>query len=383
MKKVDVVAALDSFKGALSSREAGLAFRRGFLLRNPGAAVTVLPVGDGGEGTADALLSATCGERIQRIVSDSHGAPVSAEAGFLPGNVRRAVFDMAAVAGIRMAAAHGYDLLRSTTRGVGELIRSLIAEGVDEILIGLGGSGTSDGGIGALSALGVRFFCEDGSELTDPRTGDLGDVARADFTDAWRLLGGVRLTLLCDAAVPLTGPAGAVRMFSRQKGATEEMVPHLEEAMGRYAAVICRDAGADVISIPGAGAAGGLGFGLAAVGGVLTDGASAVLEAVGAAEAMECASLVVTGEGKTDAQTAKGKLPLAVARLAKRVRPDLPVVCLCGIAEPTPELYKEGIDAVLSIADRPMSAEESMARTAELIEKTAFSLAGLFPASGT
>ena len=184
LKKINVAAALDSFKGSLTSREAGEAVRRGVLSRIPDAEVSLCPVGDGGEGTADALCAALCAERRFVTVSDTHGEPVRAEFGlYARDGVRTAVFDLASCCVLRFAKSHGLDYARSTTRGVGEMIRHALDLGCREIAVGLGGSGTGDGGIGALAALGARFTDRGGQEIADPRTKDLGRVAAADLSD--------------------------------------------------------------------------------------------------------------------------------------------------------------------------------------------------------
>ena len=381
MKPIEIAAALDSFKGSLSSREAGEAVRRGVLSRIPDADVVLYPVGDGGEGTADALLDALCAERRTVTVSDTHGDPVGAEFGlYTREGVLTAVFDMASCCGLRFAQRHGLDFARSTTRGVGEMILRALELGCGEIVVGLGGSGTGDGGIGALAALGARFTDEDGRAIRDPRTWDLGRVFSADFSGIL-LPSSVRLTLLCDTDVPLTGPSGAVRMYARQKGAREEDLPRLEADVEHYAAVCGRASDAGFAALPGTGAAGGLGYGLTLAGGILTRGAPYVLRAVGFTAAVPRFDLVITGEGRTDEQTATGKLPMAVARAVREAGGRCPVVCLCAIDDSTPALYEAGMDAVFAAADRPMTAEESLRRAAELLEKTAGSLAAVAAAS--
>ena len=377
MKTLKIAAALDSFKGSLSSREAGEAVRRGVLSRFPDAEVTVCPVGDGGEGTADALLSALNAERRTVTVSDTHGDPVEAEFGlYRRDGVLTAVFDMASCCGLRFAKAHGLDYLHSTTRGVGEMIRHAVRLGCGEIVVGLGGSGTGDGGIGALSSLGVRFADASGRPIVDPRTVDLGTVGAADFSGLI-LPESVKLTLLCDTGIGLTGPGGAVRMYGRQKGAREEDLPSLDAAMERYADVCDRTVRMRYSRISGTGAAGGLGYGLTLAGGKIVQGAPYVLRAVGFEDAAASFDLVVTGEGRTDGQTATGKLPMAVARAVRQACGACPVVCLCGIDDSVPALYEAGLDAVFALADRPMEMEESIARTEELLEKAAFNLAGI------
>ena len=378
-KPLRVLLAPDSFKGALDSASAGEALRRGFSIRRTDASIRVFPVGDGGEGTADALNAALHSDIHTVTVSDTHGSPVEASLGIcVRDGIKTAVLDMASAAGLRFARNHGLDLPRSTTRGVGELIRYALDQGCGGIMVGLGGSGTCDGGIGALSALGVRFTDADGKLLTDPRTEDLGSIRDADFREALRLFAGVRLTLLYDSGVPLLGEKGAVLLYARQKGARGEDLPSMESAMARFAALCDGISGKPLSTLPGAGAAGGLGYGLSLIGGELTPGAETVLNAVGFPEAARNADLLVTGEGKTDAQTATGKLPLAVCRTAKEANPDVKTVCLCGVSDAPESLYRDGVDAVFALADRPMTAEESMEETEALLEKAAYNLAGLF-----
>ena len=374
MKKTpDIVAALDSFKGSLSSLEAGNAVKNGILRRIPHANVTVFAVGDGGEGTADALCQSLHAEMLNLSVSDTHRRTVTSSMGIVSlDGVKTAVLDMASAAGIRYAKVHGLDILTSTTYGVGEMIRHAVELDCGEIIVGLGGSGTSDGGMGALTALGAVFTDESGTPLTGC-TADLGKAVFCDLTPAIDLLKNTKLTLLYDAGVALTGEKGAVRMFSRQKGADDDMIPALEAAMIRYADLCDRAVGAKVSDFPGAGAAGGLGYGLSLIGGRLTPGADYVLDAIGFDRAAAQADLIVTGEGKTDRQTETGKLPMIAAKHAC----GKPVVCLCGKNEAEDSLCACGIDCVLAIADGPLTLEESVERTAELLERTAFNLAGL------
>ncbi len=369
------VAALDSFKGALSSHEAGEAVRRGILRRLPDAAVTVFSVGDGGEGTADALIRCLGAHRHTITVEDTHGTPVDAEYGLLQREDGTVAFlDMAAAASLRFARSHQFDYPASSTYGVGQMLRHLVSLPCREIVLGLGGSGTGDGGIGALCALGAKFFDEAGNPLPERlTTRDLARVASCDLAPAVACLGNTRLTLLYDVAVPLLGDRGATVLFSPQKGAKPDDVPRLEAAMAQFAAMCDAAVGRSVSELPGAGAAGGLGYGLSLIGGQLRGGADFVLSAIGFHDAARDADMVITGEGKTDRQTAQGKLPHTVARASGKT----PVVCLCGAYEPDEVLYRDGIDAIFSITDRPLPLEESMTRTAELLEKTAYNLAGL------
>lgn len=377
MKKRKILIASDSFKDACTSLEAGEAIKKGLLRRKVPADIEVFSVGDGGEGTADALITALGYKRMTAAVHDTHGDAVEAEFG-LSGDGISAVFDMASCSGIKFARSHGLDICNSSTEGVGELLRYLVGIGVRDVTVGLGGSGTSDGGIGALGALGARFFRENGEEITSRLcVSSLGEVKSCSLEPAKALLDKVKLTLLCDSAVPLLGPRGAVMLYSRQKGAGESILPQLEANMENFA-VSC---GYGSVMLDGAGAAGGLGFGLSLVGGELKKGAEYVLARVGFIDALvkspDEISAIITGEGKTDAQTATGKLPLAIANAAKNAQSRAAVVCLCGVNEAVGELYDGGITAVFQISDRPMSAEASISQTLPLLEKTAFNLGGL------
>jgi len=368
-----ITVALDSFKGALSSKEAGEAVRRGILARVPDADISVFSVGDGGEGTADALIDGLGAVRKTLTVSDTHGYPVDAEYGITPDG-KTAILDMAAAAGIKYAAEHGFDYRSSSTFGVGQMIAYLADLGCENIIVGLGGSGTGDGGMGALSALGAVFFDADRTILPQCCTGSLEKAAYCDLSTPLYRLKNCSLTLLYDTAVPLTGDLGAVKLYSRQKGARQEELDSLDSAMKSFAKVCDSAVGTKVSEFSGAGAAGGLGYGLSLIGGKLTPGAGFVLDAVGYTDDVKKSDLVITGEGKTDRQTATGKLPMTAALKAG----GKPVVCLCGVSDPVPALYESGISAVFALADRPMTAEESIASTASLLEKTAYNLIGLF-----
>ena len=376
MKKSKIVVACDSFKGACTSLEAGNAVLRGILKRIPDADVAVLSVGDGGEGTAFALGSALGFKKQHFFVSDTHGEPVLAE--FYSSNDNAtAIFDMASCSGISLAKSHGLDILHASTAGVGQMIRHLVGLGMREIIVCLGGSGTSDGGVGALSELGGRFFDCHGELITErlcPK--NLRLIHSADLKPAMKLLDGIKLTLLYDSSVKLLGECGAVMMYSRQKGAREDMLPSLEADMAHFSQVFTTPT-ADFSEVSGSGAAGGLGFGLSVVGGKLTPGADFVLDRLGFNDLLPTSTLVITGEGKTDRQSSTGKLPSAVAKRAAEF--GVPVICLCGMNEAGEDIYDCGITSVIQIGDRPMSLEESMERTLTLLEKCAYDIAGLIP----
>ena len=257
------------------------------------------------------------------------------------------------------------------------MIRRLAELGKREIIVCLGGSGTSDGGVGAISELGVRFFDCHGELITDrlcPK--NLRLIHSADLKPAMKLLDGIKLTLLYDSSVKLLGECGAVMMYSRQKGASEDMLPSLEADMAQFSRVLTTPT-ADFSEVSGSGAAGGLGFALSVVGGKLTPGADFVLDRLGFNDLLPNSTLVITGEGKTDRQSSTGKLPSAVAKRAAEF--GVPVICLCGMNEAGEDVYDCGITSVIQIGDGPMSLEESMERTLPLLEKCAYDIAGLIP----
>lgn len=373
-KKIKITAALDSFKGAASSYAAGIAVKRGIMRRIPDCEVSVFSLGDGGEGTSAAF--ANLGTVHSVFVSDTHREKTEAEYVLIDKNgVKTAIFDMASAAGLKHSRRHGLDVLSATTAGVGEIIVHLVNIGCDEIIVGLGGSGTNDGGIGALSRLGAVFYDSTGIALDVCSGADvLSDIARCDLSAACRLLDGVRLTLLYDVDVPLTGEYGATRMFSPQKGACKSDIEALESAMISFSKIGDSAIRKALSEKSGAGAAGGLGYGLSLIGGKLTAGARYVLDFLDFRNAISDSSIVITGEGKTDRQTSRGKLPYTVAEYAKNA--GIPVVCLCGTLEDDPSLY-DRFDAVFSILNEPCTLEDAMKNTTRLLECTAYNIAGL------
>lgn len=372
----------DSFKGALSSALAGRAIAEGIRMAAEDAVVQILPAADGGEGTAEALCTALAGERHRLVVSDPFGYPVHAQyfdLGLREG-AHTAVFDMASCAGLDLARLHGLNPLIASTYGVGEMISALCSAGFRRIYIGLGGSGTNDGGAGALAAMGARFTAIDGTAITGPIGGGmLSHISSVDLAPVHTLLSKVEIRLLYDVALPLYGANGASRMFSPQKGADSATVERLEKGIQHFANVLCtRYPNIDPMT-KGCGAAGGLGFGLYAAGGVPMPGAYTVLRIIGYPDMLrsDC-TLVFTGEGRTDMQTAHGKLPSVVARYAQAA--GIPCVDLCGSASILPDrsLYDCGMTAVFPIVQGPLSLTESMAITAEELTKTAYNVTRLW-----
>jgi glycerate kinase len=372
-----ILVAVDSFKGSLTSLEAGEAVRRGALRALPAETqVLVRPLADGGEGTVDALTRGLGGRTERLSVTGPLGAPVEADYGILPDGT--AVIEMAAAAGLPLVPEAQRDPLRTTTRGVGELIADAFAKGCRRFVLGIGGSATNDGGAGMLQALGFDLLDAAGRPIA---SGAQGLAALASIRTAHALpmqpeFAGCSVRVACDVTNPLCGPQGCSAIYGPQKGATPESVAAMDGWLAAYAALaaaVCPDADPD---LPGAGAAGGLGFALCAfLGASLESGVGLILEATGFEALAAQADLVVTGEGRLDAQTVQGKAPIGVARLAKRH--GKPVIAFCGCTTADARVCNEaGIDAYFPILRavqpqehlmRPQTAAQNLEATAEQV----------------
>lgn len=369
-----VVVAIDSLKGSLSSMEAGLAIKEGVLAAQPDAEVIVKPLADGGEGTTDALIEGMNGERIDLTVTGPMHTPVDAYYGYLR-ETNTAVMEMASAAGITLVPDKEKNPLLATSYGVGEMIIDAIQRGCRNFIIGIGGSITNDGGIGMLKALGVRFLDEKGEDAGEGGQA-LAKVARIDVSGINPLLKECHIQVACDVNNPLCGENGSTYVYGPQKGVTEDMKKTLDEAMAHFARVTSESLENDYMNIPGAGAAGGLGFAfLAYVGATLTPGIELILDAVGLEDELSGADVVVTGEGRLDFQTAMGKAPVGVAKLAKKY--NARVVAFAGsVTKEATACNKEGIDAffpilrgVCTLADAmdPVNARNNMIATVEQV----------------
>ena len=364
-----VVIAPDSYKGCLSALEVAKAMERGVLSVFPSAEVRKIPIADGGEGTVAALVTATNGQLRQAEVTDPLGNKISAHWGVL-GDGRTAVIEMAAASGLPLVPKEKRDPRVTTTYGTGELIKAALAEGLAKIIIGIGGSATNDGGTGMARALGVRFLDAAGQEVA-AGGGSLAEICQIDATGLDPRLKNTEIVVACDVDNPLCGTRGASAVFGPQKGATPEMVQQLDAGLAKYASCARQATGRDVAEKAGAGAAGGLGAGLMFfTPAQLKPGVEIVLDAVGFSDIVRDADFVITGEGRTDFQTAFGKAPVGVAKVAKTH--GAPVFCISGgLGEGADDVLAQGIDAVMSICDRPLSLEECMAAAAQLIEPAA------------
>ncbi|HNX18756.1 MAG TPA: glycerate kinase [Acidobacteriota bacterium] len=364
-----IVVAPDSFKGSLSAVDAAAAIARGARAVFPEAEVVELPIADGGEGTVAALVRATEGRIETTTVRGPLGAPVEARWGIL-GDGRTAVIEMAAASGLPLVPPARRDPRLATTRGTGELLRAALDAGLRRIVMGIGGSATNDGGAGMARALGARFLDGAGAELADGGAA-LARLGRIDLAGLDPRLERTEIVVACDVSNPLTGARGASEVYGPQKGATPEMVAELDAALEHYARAAREATGRDVAEAQGAGAAGGLGAGLLFFTHArLRPGIEVVLEAIDFQGKLEGASLVVTGEGKTDFQTAFGKAPAGVAAAAKRR--GLPVICLSGcLGEGAEEVRARGVDALAVVPPRPMPLEECVEQAAPLLEQAA------------
>ncbi len=363
----------DSFKGTLSSRQVCQVMAGQLRRFFPQAQVKSIPVADGGEGSVEAFLAAAGGERRTRTVTGPFGEPVEAFYGVL-GDGRTAVIEMAACAGLPLAEGR-LNPERATTYGVGELLLAAKEAGCTKAILGLGGSCTNDGGVGAAAALGAKFTRADGTAFV-PTGGTLGEIAALDVSPVAQALQGMELTAMCDIDNPLYGEAGAAAVFAPQKGADAAMVARLDAGLRHLGQVAARCLGRDFSHLPGAGAAGGLGFGMAAFcGAQLRMGIDAVLDAVGFDSLLPGTDVVFTGEGKIDSQSARGKVVSGVAVRCRKA--GVPVVAVVGqIGQGFEEMYQQGLTAVFSInraaqpfAESRFHAGENLALTMENIAR--------------
>jgi glycerate kinase len=364
-----IVIAPQGFKAGISGLEAAEAIARGVTSVVPDAETVLAPVADGGDGTLNALVDATGGQVFTSTVTGPVGQPLEASWGVM-GDGRTAVIEMALASGLALVPQRRRNPRVTTTAGTGEILREALGRGYTRIIVGLGGSATNDGGAGLASALGARFLDSTGRLL--PPGG--AALSRLDRIEAGALdpgLEGATIIAATDVTNPLCGPDGASAIFGPQKGANPEMVQELDAALANYARVVARDLGRDVSEQPGAGAAGGLGAGLMAfAGATLQSGIDMVCEVLEFDSLLQGADLVITGEGRADRSTIFNKAPAGVARHAQAH--GVPTVLLAGSLGPGyEELYDHAVAAVVCIADRPMSFDVSLSRSAELLEGAA------------
>jgi len=364
-----IIVAPDSFKGSVSALGVAEAMERGIHAVFPAAEVIKVPIADGGEGTVEALVAATNGRLLHTKVRGPMGEPLSAHWG-ISGDGLTAFIEMASASGLPLVPKERRDPRIASTYGTGELMKAALDAGLRRLVVGIGGSATNDGGSGMARALGVRFLDAEGHDLPEGGAA-LARLARIDLSGLDPRLAEASILVACDVDNPLCGPGGASAVYGPQKGATPEMVAELDGALAVLAKVATAVTGRDIASLPGAGAAGGLGAGLLFfTPASLRPGVSIVLETTGFETLIQDVDLVITGEGRTDFQTAMGKAPVGVAEVARRH--GVPVICLSGgLGDGADEVLEHGIDALVSTVPQPMTLEACMGQGATLVEAAA------------
>jgi glycerate kinase len=358
-----IVIAPDSFKESMTALEAANAIEKGIKRIIPEAECVKVPMADGGEGTVQSLVDATGGKIVEATVTGPLAEPVKAFYG-ISGDGKTAVIEMAAASGLHLVPTEKRNPLITTTKGTGELILAALEHGVNHLIIGIGGSATNDGGVGMVQALGGRLLDSEGNQVGFGG-GELGRIEKIDITQLDTRLKHVKIEVACDVDNPLTGKRGASAIFGPQKGATDEMISLLDQNLSHFANIISTELNINVNSIPGAGAAGGLGAGLLAfLNAELKRGVDIVIKAVELEKHMIDASFVITGEGKIDSQTIYGKTPIGVAKIAKKYH--VPVIGLAGlIGEDSDIVYEHGIDVLFSIVPGVVTLEDAFANAKE------------------
>ncbi|WPN49764.1 glycerate kinase [Pseudomonas sp. P8_241] len=368
-----IVIAPDSFKDSLSAQGVADAIALGLAEVWPEAQLIKCPMADGGEGTVESILAACEGELRRNEVRGPLGATVNAAWGWLPQS-HTAIIEMAEASGLQLVPVDQRDACISSTFGTGELIRAALDAGAQRVILAIGGSATNDGGAGAVQALGVKLLDAQGQTLA-PGGLALSQLARIDLRDIDPRLAHVRFDIAADVNNPLCGPHGASVIFGPQKGATPEQVEQLDCALANFAGHCASALKRDVRDEPGSGAAGGLGFAAKAfLGAQFKAGVEVVAELVNLAEAVAGADLVITGEGRFDAQTLRGKTPYGVARIAKLQ--GVPVIVIAGtLGKGYQALYDHGIDAAFALASGPMSLDQACTQAPRLLRERATDIA--------
>lgn len=368
-----IVIAPDSYKESLSAFEVASAIEAGFREIYPDAEYIKLPVADGGEGTVEAMVAATQGRVVEVAVTGPLGESVQGFYG-ISGDECCAFIEMAAASGLELLPPAARNPLKTTSWGTGELIRHALDLGVTRMIIGIGGSATNDGGAGMAQALGAQLLTADGQPIA-PGGAGLSTLATIDISGLDPRLAQCRIDVACDVTNPLVGDEGASAVFGPQKGATPEMVVQLDRALAHYAGQIAQDLDLDVLTLEGGGAAGGMGAALYAFCGAhLRPGIDIVTDALHLDALVADADLVITGEGRIDSQTIHGKVPVGVARVAKRYQ--IPVIGIAGsLTADVGVVHQHGLDAVFSVLHRICSLDEALAEAGANVRMAARNIA--------
>lgn len=366
-----IVIASDSYKGSLSSMDVADSIEKGIKKVNKQVYIVKLPVADGGEGTVDALVWGTGGAYKEVEVLNPLGRSIVAKYGIINNNI--GVIEMASASGLTLINEDERNPLITTTFGTGQLIKAVLGEGVKKIYIGIGGSATNDGGLGMAQALGVSFKDKNGKEL-GYGGGQLDKLEEIDISGVDPRLKSVEIIIMSDVTNPLCGERGASTVYGSQKGATKEMIQILDDNLLHYSKIIKEKMGIEIKDIPGSGGAGGLGAGLIAFcNAKIYRGIDTVLDLLNIDKHLLDADLVITGEGQLDGQSIYGKVPVGVAKMAKKY--NVPVIAMVGsIGQGASEVYSYGINAIIDIINRPMTLDEAIKNAPSLIERASENL---------
>lgn len=357
--------ASDSYKGSLSTMQVAEQIKKGVRKVFADAQFMCVPVADGGEGTVEAMVSSLGGEYRSIEVTAPDGRRIQAKYGVLPEH--KVVLEMAAASGLPLIPKEERDVMSATTYGTGELIRAALGEKCSQIYIGIGGSATNDGGLGMAQALGYSFLDKDGKEVGFGGK-ELERVVKIDTTNVDKRLKEMELIVMSDVTNPLCGELGAAAIYGPQKGASPQEVVELDKGLKHFAAVIKEQLGMDLLDMPGAGAAGGLGAGLVAFAGAkIKSGIDAILEVSHFEEKLNWADIVITGEGRIDRQSAFGKAISGISRMAKKK--EIPVIAVSGSIEYGAEIiYEKGVTTMEAAVCKPMHIDEAIRNADVLVE---------------
>lgn len=363
-----IVVAPDSFKESMSAKEVCDSIEKGLLSVSKDWEIVKVPMADGGEGTLEALVDATNGKIFNEKTLNPLGEEMTSKFGILGGK-NIAVIEMASTSGLELISPEKRNPYITTTYGTGQLMLKALEQNVEEIILGIGGSATNDGGAGMLQALGAKLLDKNGDEIGFGGY-ELSKLDRIDFSSLDGRLKNIKILVACDVTNPLTGKNGSSYIFGKQKGATPEMIEILDGNLLHYSKIIKRDLGFDVNNVSGAGAAGGLGAGLLTLRAVLKKGIDIVIEANELDKKVQGADLVITGEGSIDGQTRFGKTPYGVVTIAKKY--NIPTIILAGnVGKDIDILYDYGFDTIFSIMQGVDSLENALKKGKENIERTA------------
>jgi glycerate kinase len=367
-----VIIAPDSFKGSLTAIKVAKSIEKGIKRVDANIETVIVPMADGGEGTVQSLIAMSEGVMVEVMVHDPLSRPFNSFYGIM-GDGKTAVIEMAAASGLELLKNDERNVLNTSTFGTGELIKHALDRGCTEIIIGLGGSATNDGGTGMAQALGVRFLDEKGKEQ-NMCGAELINIHSVDMSGLDTRVKGLNIIAACDVDNPLCGINGASNVYGRQKGASDADVQTLDKGLIHFSDLMKSYAGLDFSEYPGAGAAGGLGYGVMCfLGAKLESGIEIIMRETKFADTVVGADLVFTGEGRIDSQTAFGKTPFGVAQVAKQN--NIPVIAIAGsLGIGYQELYNNGFDGIFSIIDKPTTLDDAITNAEELIENIAESI---------